>query len=52
MLIPFLFIEYDWSVSVRNPLKSLGGVLGSRFSVRNVIPWPLLVGFHGGAPSI
>jgi len=27
MLIPFLFIEYDWSVSVRNSLGSLGEIL-------------------------
>ena len=38
--------------SVRNSLKSLGGVLGWCFSGRNVISWPLLVGVHGSAPSI
>ena len=38
--------------SVRNSLKSLSGVLGSCFSGRDVIPWPLLVGVYGGAPSI
>ena len=27
-------------------------LLGSCFSGRDVIPWPLLVGVHGGAPSI
>jgi len=37
---------------VRNSLKSPGGVLGSRFSGRDVISWPMLVGVHGGAPSI
>jgi len=25
---------------------------GLRFSGRDIIPWPLLVGVHGGAPSI
>jgi len=25
---------------------------GPRFSGRDVIPWSLLVGVHGGAPSI
>jgi len=34
--------------SVRNSLKSLGGVSGSCFSGRGVIPWPLLVGVYGG----
>jgi len=38
--------------SVRNSLKSLGGVSGSHFSGLDIIPWPLLVGVHGGAPSI
>ena len=38
--------------SVHNSLKSLGGISGSCFSGRDVIPWPLLVGVHGGAPSI
>jgi len=38
--------------SVRNSLKSLGGISGSCFSSQDVIPWPLLVGVHGGAPSI
>ena len=38
--------------SVRKSLKSLGGTSGSCFSGRDVIPWPLLVGVHGGAPSI
>jgi len=38
--------------SVRNSLNSLGGVSGSCFSGRDVIPWPLLVGVCGGAPSI
>jgi len=37
---------------VRNSLKSLGGTSGSCFSGRDVIPWPLLVGVHGGVPSI
>jgi len=39
-----------WSVC--NSLKSLGEISGSCFSGRDVIPWPLLVGVHGGAPSI
>jgi len=25
---------------------------GSRFSGQDVIPWPMLVGVHGGAPSV
>jgi len=33
-----------WSLQVRHS--------GSRFSGRDIIPWPLLVGDHGGAPSI
>ena len=33
-----------WGLSVRP--------LGLRFSGRDVIPWPLLVGVHGGAPSV
>jgi len=45
-------IEYNWSMSVRNSLESLGEISGSCFSDRDVIPWPLLVGVHGGAPSI
>jgi len=39
-----------WSVC--NPLESLGEILGSCFSGRDVIPRLLLVGVHGGAPSI
>jgi len=38
--------------SVRKSLRSLGGISGSCFSGRDVSPWPLLVGVHGGAPSI
>jgi len=38
--------------SVHNPLKSLSEILGSCFSGRDVISWPLLVGVHGGALSI
>jgi len=34
------------------PWKSLGGISGSCFSGQDVIPWPLLVGVHGGTPSI
>jgi len=33
-----------WGLYVRPP--------GLRFSSRDVIPWPLLVGAHGGAPSV
>jgi len=33
-----------WGLSVR--------LSGLRFSVWDVIPWPLLVGVHGGAPSV
>jgi len=40
------------SWSVRNSLKSLGRFSGSYFSGRDVIPWPMLVGVYGGAPSI
>jgi len=39
-----------WSVC--NFLKSLGEISGLCFSGRDVIPWALLVGVHGGAPSI
>jgi len=38
--------------SVHNSLKFLGEISGSCFSGRDVIPWPLLVGVYGGAPSI
>jgi len=38
--------------SMHNFLKSLGGISGSCFSGRDVIPWPLLVGVHGATPSI
>jgi len=37
---------------VCNSLKSLCEIPGSCFSGRDVIPWPLLVGVHGGAPTI
>jgi len=37
---------------VHNSLKSLGGVSWSCFSGRDIIPWPLLEGVYGGAPSI
>jgi len=47
----WLFV-YVWYVSVCNSLQSLGGTSGSCFSGQDVIPWPLLVGVHGGAPSI
>ena len=33
-----------WGLSVR--------LSGLRFSGRDVIPWPLLVGVDGGAPSV
>ena len=52
MIIVIWLFEYIWYVSVRNSLESLGEVSGSCFSGRDVIPWPLLVGVHGGAPSI
>jgi len=49
----YLFV---WNVigmlSVRKSLRYLGGILGSCLSGRDVIPWPLLVGVHGGAPSV
>ncbi|QCE03958.1 hypothetical protein DEO72_LG8g1990 [Vigna unguiculata] len=32
--------------------KGLVRLSGARFSGRDVIPWPLLVGVHGGAPSV
>ena len=47
----WLFI-YVGKWSVHNPLESLGGASGSCFSGRDVIPWPLLVGVYGGAPSV
>ncbi|QCD91195.1 hypothetical protein DEO72_LG4g2159 [Vigna unguiculata] len=37
---------------VRNSLESLGEVSGSCFSGRDIISWSLLLGVHGGAPSI
>jgi len=46
---PFIYVG-KWSV--RNPLESLGGASGSCFNGRDVIPWPLLVGVYGGAPSV
>jgi len=50
-VISWLIIYVDkWSV--RNPLESLGEASGSCFSGRDVIPWPLLVGVHSGAPSV
>jgi len=39
-----------WSVG--NSLESLGEISRSCFSGRDVIPWPLLMGVHDGAPSI
>jgi len=51
-IIAWLFVYIIGMESVRNSLKSLGGTLGSCFSGRDVIPWSLLVGVHGGAPSI
>jgi len=51
MFIYWLIIPVGkWSV--RNPLESLGGASGLCFSGRDVIPWPLLVGVYGGAPSV
>jgi len=38
--------------SIHNSLKSLGEISRSCFSGRDVIPWLLLMGVHGGAPSI
>ena len=49
--ITWLF-EYVGLWLVRNSLKSLGEISGLCFSGRDVIPWALLVGVHGGAPSI
>jgi len=45
-------IIYVGKWSVRNPLESLGEASRSCFSGRDVIPWPLLVGVYGGAPSV
>ena len=50
LLLGCLYMFGKWSV--RNPLESLGETRGSCFSGRDVIPCPLLVGVHGGAPSI
>jgi len=50
ILLTCLIMFGPWSV--RNSLKSLGEVSGSCFNGRDVISWPLLVGVHGGAPSI
>jgi len=44
--------EHGWLWSVHKSLKSLREISVSCFSGRDVIPWPLLVGVHGGAPSI
>jgi len=52
MIIVIWLHEDIWYVSVRNSLESLGETIGSCFNGRDVIPWPLLVGVHGGAPSI
>jgi len=41
-LLTCLITVGPWSVC--NSLKSLGGVSGSCFSGRDVIPWPLLLG--------
>jgi len=49
VFIAWLFVYIFGMKSVRNSLKSLGETLGSCFSGRDVIPWPLLVGVHGGA---
>jgi len=51
VFISWLFI-YVCKWSVRNPLESLGEASRSCFSGRDVIPWPLLVGVYGGAPSV
>ena len=51
VFISWLFI-YVSKWSVRNPLESLGEALRSCFNGRDVIPWPLLVGVFGGAPSV
>jgi len=37
---------------MHNSLISLSGILGSCFSGWDVIPWPVLVGVHGGAPFV
>jgi len=50
ILLTCLIMFGLWSVC--NSLKSLGEVSRSCFSGREVIPWPLLVDVHGGAPSI
>ena len=52
MIIVTWLYEYIWYESVRNSLEFLGETSGSCFSGRDVIPWPLLVSVHGGAPSI
>jgi len=39
-----------WSVCIS--LKSVGEISRSCFSGWDVIQWPMLVGVHGGAPSI
>ena len=51
MFISWLFV-YVGKWLIRNPLGSLGETSGSCLSGRDVIPWPLLVGVHGGAPSV
>jgi len=57
-LLCMVYVFTSWLIiyvgkwSVRNPLESLGEASGSCFSGRDVIPWPLLVGVCGGAPSV
>ena len=50
LLLGCLYMFGKWSV--RNHLESLGETSWFCFSGRNIIPWPLLVGVHGGASSI
>jgi len=50
--VNYYWFDYDWFVSVRNSLESLGETfrVALQWSGRNSMA--LLVGVHGGAPSI
>jgi len=50
--VKYYWFDYDWSVLVRNSLESLGETfrVALQWSERNSMA--LLVGVHGGAPSI
>jgi len=57
-LLCMVYVFTSWLIiyvgkwSVHNPLESLGEASRSCFNGRDVVPWPLLVGAYGGAPSV